>query len=59
MRPSDALRWSIQFKDLAPVVSLGLASENPKAKNLAKECKDLLLPMGLSEFLALGGENGK
>ena len=57
-RPSDELRWSIQFKELAPVISLGLASENPNAKKLAKECKDLLLKMGFSDFLNLGNENG-
>jgi hypothetical protein len=58
-RPSDELRWSIQFKDLAPLISLGLANENPNAKQLAKECKDLLLKMGFSEFLNLGGEDEK
>jgi hypothetical protein len=52
-RPSDELRWSIQFKDLAPVISLGLASENPNTKKLVKECKDLLLKMGFSDFLNL------
>jgi len=57
-KPSDELRWSIQFKNLAPVISSGLASENPNAKKHAKECKDLLLKMGFSDFLNLGNETG-
>ncbi len=52
-RPSDELRWSIQFKELAPIISLGLASDKPTTKKLAKECKDLLLKMGFSDFLNL------
>lgn len=53
-RPSDELRWSIQFKDLEPVISLGFASSNPNSVKLADECKDLLLKMGFSDFLKLG-----
>jgi hypothetical protein len=52
-KPSDELRWSIQFKDLAPVISLGLASDKPSTKKLAEECKDLLLKMGFFDFLNL------
>ena len=52
-KPSDELRWSIQFKDLAPVISLGLASDQPSTKKLAEECKDLLLKMGFFDFLNL------
>jgi hypothetical protein len=58
-RPSDELRWSIQFKDLAPVISLGLTSDKPNTIKLAKGCKDLLLKMGFSDFLNLGNEEGK
>jgi hypothetical protein len=58
-RPSDELRWSIQYKDLAPVILLGLASGKPNTKKLAKECKDLLLKMGFSDFLNLGNENAE
>jgi hypothetical protein len=50
-KPSDELRWSIQFKDLAPVISLGLASDKQSTKKLAEECKDLLLKMGFFDFL--------
>jgi hypothetical protein len=53
-RPSDDLRWSIQFKDLGPVISLGFASDKPSTRKLAEECKDLLLKMGFAEFLNLG-----
>lgn len=58
-KTSDELRWSIQFKDVAPIISLGLASDTPSTKKLAEECKDLLLKMGFSEFLNLGNEGGK
>ena len=58
-KSSDELRWSIQFKDLAPVMSRGLASDQPSIKKLAEECKDLLLKMGFSDFLNLGNEGGK
>jgi len=49
-KPSDELRWSIQFKELAPVISLGLASDNSNTRQLAEECRDLLLKMGFSDF---------
>ena len=58
-KPSDELRWSIQFKDVAPVISLGLANDKPSTKKLAEECKDLLLKMGFSDFLNLGNEEGE
>lgn len=53
-RPSDDLRWAIQYKDIEPVISSGLASDIPTIQKLAKECKDLLLKMGFSAFLNLG-----
>jgi hypothetical protein len=53
-RPSNELRWSIQFNELAPVISLGLESDKQNTKKLAKECKDLLLKIGFSDFLNLG-----
>jgi len=52
-RPSDDLRWAIQYKDIEPVISSGLASDIPTIQKLAKECKDLLLKMGFSAFLNL------
>ena len=52
-KPSDELRWSIQFKDVAPIISLGLASDKSRSKKLAEECKDLLLNLGFSDFLNL------
>jgi hypothetical protein len=52
-KPTDELRWSIRFKELAPVISLGLASIKPTTRNLAAQCKDMLLRMGCSEFLDL------
>jgi hypothetical protein len=58
-KPSEELRWSIQFKELAPVISLGLASVDSDVKRLAEECRDLLLKMGFSDFLNLDGNQGK
>jgi len=55
-KPSDELRWSIQFKELAPVISLGLASGNPKIKRAAEECLNSILNLGCSDFLNLGKE---
>lgn len=55
-KPSDELRWSIHFKDIAPIISLGLANDNPNTKQLAEECRDLLLKMGFSDFLNLDKE---
>ncbi len=52
-KPSDELRWSVQFKALAPVISPGLASENRATQQLAVECRDLFLKMGFAEFLNL------
>ena len=57
-KPSDDLRWSIQFKDVAPIISLGMVSDKPSIKKLAEECKDLLLKMGFSDFLNLGNKEG-
>jgi hypothetical protein len=57
-KPSDDLQWSIQFKDLGPVILLGFASDKSSTKKLAEECKDLLLKMGFSDFLNLGGGTG-
>ena len=58
-KPSDELRWAIQFKDIAPVISLGFASDNPNIRQLTEECRDLLLRMGLTDFLNLGNENAE
>ncbi len=56
-KPSDELRWSIQFKDIAPLISQGLASSS--SKRLAEECRDLLLKMGFSNFLNLEASETK
>lgn len=50
-RPSDELRWTIQPKEIMPMISLGLASENENTRKLARSCKDLLLRIGFSELL--------
>ena len=57
-KPGEEFRWSIQFKDLAPVLSLGLKSENADVARLAKKCQDMLLKRGFSDFLNLGNEGG-
>lgn len=53
-KTSDELRWWLNFKDLGPVISLGLASNNANTRRLAKACKDFLLKMGFSDFLDVG-----
>jgi hypothetical protein len=55
-RPSDQLRWAIQYKELSPAISLGLTSQNTNIKVLAESCRDLLLKMGFFEFLERGKE---
>jgi hypothetical protein len=52
-KPSDDLRWSIQFKEIAPVIVPGLASTDSATRQFAIECRDGLLKMGFSEFLTL------
>jgi hypothetical protein len=51
IKPSDELRWSIQAKQLSPVLSKGLASPNPSTRQRAEEARDLLLKLGFFEFL--------
>jgi hypothetical protein len=58
-KPSDELRWAIQFKDLAPIISLGFSSGSPNIQRLTEECRDLLLKMGLTDFLNLGNKNAE
>jgi len=53
-KKSDELRWWLHFKDLGPVISLGLASGSANTRSLAKACKDVLLKMGFSDFLEVG-----
>ena len=53
-RSSDELRWSIQFKNLAPMISSGLSSSAPTTKRLAEECRDMLLRLNFFGFLTLG-----
>ena len=52
-KPGDEVRWSIQFQDLGPVLSSGFASGKPEIRRLAKECQDMLLKRGFSDFLSL------
>lgn len=52
-KPSDNLRWSIQFKEIAPIIVAGLARNDIITRQFAIECRDGLLKMGLSEFLGL------
>jgi predicted HicB family RNase H-like nuclease len=59
-RPNDELRWSIQPKEITPMIRSGLASNRPTTVKLARGCKDLLLRFGFSDFLKVGdGEIGQ
>lgn len=51
-RSNDQLRWQIQFKKLAPLLIRGMNGDQ-EAQRYAKECQDLLLKMGLFDFLDL------
>ncbi|HTB83618.1 MAG TPA: hypothetical protein VK742_08190 [Candidatus Sulfotelmatobacter sp.] len=51
-RPNDQLRWQIQFKKLAPLLIRGMDGDS-EAQRYAKKCQDLLLKMGLFDFLDL------
>jgi hypothetical protein len=53
-RPNDQLRWQIQFKKLAPLLIRGMNGDQ-ESQRYAKECQDLLLKMGLFDFLELSG----
>lgn len=53
-RPSDELRWSIRFKELGPVISLGLSSANANVRSQADYCRDMLLKLGCFDFGNLG-----
>jgi hypothetical protein len=53
--PSDQMRWQIQFKRLAPLLIRGLNSGDEEARLYATQCQDLLLKMGLFEFIDLTG----
>jgi hypothetical protein len=52
-KPGNEVRWSIQFQDLGPVLSSGFASGSSEIRRLAKECQDMLLKRGFSDFLSL------
>lgn len=50
-RQNEDLRWSIKFDEFGPVIARGLASENPITKRCSEDCRDLLLKLGLFDFL--------
>jgi len=52
-KPSDELRWTIQAKELRPIISTGIQSGDTATKNVAEEVQDLLLNLGFFEFLEL------
>jgi hypothetical protein len=56
-KPSEELRWSIHFKDLSGPMGAGLSSADPKIRKTAEECLDLLLKLGISDFLSLVNES--
>jgi hypothetical protein len=53
-KPSDELRWSVQPKELAPVISSGLGSKDAKTRSLAEKARDGLLKLGFFDFLDVG-----
>jgi hypothetical protein len=52
-RQNEELRWSIKFEEFGPLIARGLASENQETKQRSEGCRDLLLKLGLFDFLAV------
>lgn len=52
-KPSNELRWSIQFNELASLISAGLSDQDSDIQKCANECLNSLLTMGCSAFLKL------
>ena len=55
-RPNDQLRWHLRAEQISPMLIRGLNSEVEEIRNLAGECRDLLLKMGLFEFLEIANQ---
>jgi hypothetical protein len=53
-KPSDELRWSIEPKKMAPILSLGLASTAANTRVWAEEARDRLLKLGFFDLLEVG-----
>jgi hypothetical protein len=49
--PGDELHWSIQPKEVKPIILSGLASGQSNTVKLAEECRDSLLKLGFYDFL--------
>jgi hypothetical protein len=56
-KPSENLRWSVQVKEFGPIISKGLSSEDVDMREIAEQCRDELLRLGLFDFLDIGNPN--
>jgi hypothetical protein len=56
-KPNENLRWSIQVKEFGPIVSKGLSSEDAGVREVAEQCREELLKLGLFDFLEIGDSN--
>ena len=52
-RPNEQLCWQITMKRQRQFLDLGLKNDDPETNKYANECLDLILKMGVFEFLEL------
>jgi hypothetical protein len=55
-KPGDKIRWSIQPKQISPLLTRGFDSPDPQIRALATTCQDSLLKMGFFDFLNIGNK---
>ncbi|MDR3564468.1 MAG: hypothetical protein P4N59_23960 [Negativicutes bacterium] len=55
-KPGDELRWSVNYKELGPVLSSGLKSNVEAVRRCSKECLDRVLLLGCSDFAQLASD---
>jgi hypothetical protein len=53
-KPSETLRWSVQYKEFGPIISKGISSEDMDIRKIAEQCREELLKLGLFDFLEIG-----
>lgn len=53
-KPSENLRWSVQYKEFGPIISKGISSEDMDIRKIAEQCREELLKLGLFDFLEIG-----
>jgi hypothetical protein len=57
-KPGDELRWSVNYNELGPVLSVGLKSPDDEVRRCSKVCLDRVLLLGCSDFAQLVSGGG-